>query len=110
MNTRKLVLLLKGVFAGVVFATLGTIFHQSILSGVPFGLGMSLFSLFVYAASLRVSKTESWSFAVTVAALVFIYAQDFGQDKLIPATTFGYIWSYGAIAVVLLVAMFPRLR
>ena len=106
----RLGLVLRGIFAGAMFAILGTIFHQSILSGLPFGLGMALFSLLTYAVSLRPYKTESWAFGLTVSALVFFFAQDFGQDKLVPATTIGYIWSYGSIAIVLLVAMFPRFR
>ena len=69
-----------------------------------------MFSLLVYAVSVRPIKTESWAFALTVTALVFFFAQDFGQDKLIPASTIGYIWSYGSIAIVLLVALFPRFR
>jgi len=69
-----------------------------------------MFSLLVYAVSVRRIKIESWAFALTVTALVFFFAQDFGQDKLIPASTIGYIWSYGSIAIVLLVAMFPRFR
>ena len=109
-NAGRLGLILRGVFAGAVFAILGTIFHLSVLSGLPFGLGMALFSLFVYSVSLRAHKAESWAFALTVSALVFVFAQDIGQDKLIPATTLGYVWSYGSIAVVLLVAMFPRFR
>ena len=106
----RLGLVLRGIFAGAMFAILGTIFHQSILSGLPFGLGMALFSLLIYAVSVRPYKTESWTFAIVVSALVFFLAQDFGQDKLIPASTIGYIWSYGSIAIVLLVAMFPRFR
>ena len=103
-------MVLRGVFAGAVFAVLGTIFHQSILSGLPFGIGMALLSLLVYGVSLRARRSESWAFAIAVSALVFFFAQDFGQDKLIPATTLGYVWSYGSIAIVLLVAMFPRFR
>ena len=106
----RLGLILRGIFAGTVLAVLGTIFHQSILSGLPFGLGMAMLSMLVYAVSVRPHKTESWAFGLTVSALVFFFAQDFGQDKLIPATTIGYIWSYGSIAIVLLVAMFPRFR
>ena len=106
----RLGLTLRGIFAGTLFAVLGTIFHQSILSGMPFGLGVAMFSLLVYAVSVRRIKIESWAFALTVTALVFFFAQDFGQDKLIPASTIGYIWSYGSIAIVLLVAMFPRFR
>ena len=52
----RLGLVLRGIFAGAVFAVLGTIFHQSILSGLPFGLGMALFSLLAYAVSLRPSQ------------------------------------------------------
>ena len=104
----RLGLVLRGIFAGAVFAVLGTIFHQSILSGLPFGLGMALVSLLVYAVSLRRHKSESWAFAIAVSALVFFFAQDFGQDKLIPATTIGYFWSYGAISLAILVALFPR--
>ena len=106
----RLGLILRGIFAGTALAVFGTIFHQSILSGLPFGLGMALFSLLIYAVSVRPYKTESWAFGLTVSALVFLFAQDFGQDKLIPATTIGYIWSYGSIVIVLVVAMFPRFR
>ena len=106
----RLGLILRGIFAGTVFAVLGTIFHQSMLSGLPFGLGMTMVSLLVYAVFVRPYKRESWTFAIVFSALVFFLAQDFGQDKLIPATTIGYVWSYGSIAIVLLVAMFPRFR
>ena len=103
-------LVLRGIFAGAVFAVLGTIFHQSILSGLPFGLGMALFSLLVYAVSIRPHRSESWAFALTVSALVFFFAQDLAQDKLIPATTIGYVWSLGSVGIVLLVSLFPRVK
>jgi uncharacterized membrane protein (UPF0136 family) len=103
-------LVLRGVLAGAVFAILGTLFHQSTISGIPFGLAMTLVSVFAYSVSLRPSRSESWSFALSVSVMVFVFAQDFGADKLIPASMIGYIWSYGAIAITLLVAMFPRIR
>ncbi|MGA1114840.1 MAG: hypothetical protein ACO3TI_07865, partial [Aquiluna sp.] len=62
----RLGLILRGIFAGTVFAVLGTIFHQSILSGLPFGLGMALFSLLIYSLSVRPYKIESWAFGLTV--------------------------------------------
>jgi len=104
----RLGLILRGIFAGTVFAVLGTIFHQSILSGLPFGLGMAMFSMLVYAVSVRPHKTESWAFGLTVSALVFFFAQDFGQDKLIPATTIGYVWAFGAIGLSMIVSLAPR--
>ena len=102
--------ILRGITAGSVFGVLGTIFHQSIVSGLPFGLAMALLSLLFYGLSIRGDKIESWSFALWISTLVFVFAQDFGQDKLIPASTIGFAWAYGAIATALLVAMFPRLK
>ena len=110
MSRSQALAAVRGFAAGAVFAVLGTIFHQSIVSGVPFGLAMVLLSLFVYGLSIRANKAESRTFALAVSALVFVFAQDLGQDKLIPASTLGYVWAYGAIATALLVAMFPRLK
>ena len=100
----------QGIGAAAVFAVLGTIFHQSIVSGLPLGLMISLASLLVYSISLRPQRGENWAFAISISVLIFLFSQDLGQDKLIPASLLGYIWSYGAIALALLVAMFPRLK
>lgn len=109
-RARTLGPVLRGALAGAVFAILGTLFHQSTISGLPFGLVMTLVSIVAYSVSLRSNKSESWTFALSVSALVIVFAQDFGTDKLIPASMSGYIWSYGAIALTLLIAMFPRIR
>lgn len=106
----KLGQLLRGVVAALVFSILGTVFHQTVVSGIPLGLTVSLLSLLVYSLSIRALQLQSWSFAIAVSALVFVFSQDVGQDILIPATTTGFVWSYGAIATALFVAMFPRLR
>ena len=106
----KLGQLLRGVVAALVFSILGTVFHQTVVSGLPLGLVIALFSLFIYSLSIRSLPMQSWAFAIAVSALIFVFSQDVGQDVLIPATTTGFVWSYGAIATALFVAMFPRLR
>ncbi|MEL0317184.1 MAG: hypothetical protein VW991_05015 [Aquiluna sp.] len=101
---------LLGLFTGIAFALLGTVFHQTSLAGVPVGLGMAILATLVYAFSIRANKARSWSFAIGFATLVALSAQEIGFDRMVPANQAGLIWSFGSIAVVLLVAMFPRFR
>jgi hypothetical protein len=101
---------LSGLLTGIAFALLGTVFHQTSLADLPVGLGMAILATFVYSVSIRANKTRSWSFAIGFAALVAMSAQEIGFDRMVPANQAGLIWSFGSIAAVLLVAMFPRFR
>jgi N-acetyl-1-D-myo-inositol-2-amino-2-deoxy-alpha-D-glucopyranoside deacetylase len=102
--------IIVGLANALVFALLGTVFHQTSLAGVPIGLVMAMAATFVYAVSIRANKTRSWSFAIGYAALVALSAQEIGFDRMVPANQAGLIWSFGSIVAVLLVAMFPRFR
>ena len=106
----KMTEVITGLIAGIAFGAIGTVFHQTHLAGFPIGLVLALSSVAIYGVSLRRSKLRSWAFALSVSGTVFLAAQEFGLDVLIPSNQAGLIWSFGTIGVSLLVAMFPRIR
>lgn len=42
--------------------------------------------------------------------LIFVAAQDLTGDKMIPANELGTIWSYGSVAIAILVLLWPKFR
>lgn len=99
-----------GVTAGVTMGFWGTVHHQSLASGAPVGLLLSIISLISIGLLLRHSKSLSWSFASSLSVTVFILAQSYGSDALIPANPEGYAWAFGATGISFLLALFPRIR
>lgn len=99
-----------GVTSGVTIGFWGTLHHQSLASGAPVGLLLSIISLMSIGLLLRHSKSLSWSFASSLSVTVFILAQSYGSDALIPANPAGYAWAFGATGISFLLALSPRIR
>ncbi len=100
----------SGALLGAVIAVLGTVFHQAWIQGFPYGLMIS-FGLVVWAmVTLRgfKSRIPSWACVVVSGAFVFLFAQS-NTDVMIPANFSGLAWSYGSIALAVLIAAFPKL-
>jgi hypothetical protein len=102
--------LAAGFLGGALVSILGTVMHQTLISGFPFGLMLALSLAFWLSIRLRSApgKSTSWTFALTLAVLLTVFAQE-ADDVMIPATELGYFWSYGAIGIGVLMAAFPRL-
>lgn len=102
------------IFVALFVAVLGTLQHQTQLAaGAPLGLIFSLSLVFMGAAFIRDrnrSKVPVLAFAVSLAVLIFFFGQAFSQDVLIPANDLGLYWSYGAIGIAMLVALWPKLN
>lgn len=98
-----------GLISGTAFGVLGTVLHQTHISGFPIGLTLAFTLVAAYGLSIRRSKVRSWSFAIGISGTVFVAAQEWGSDVLISANPIGFIWSFGALGISLLVAMAPRL-
>lgn len=105
-------MLLASVFATLV-ALIGTIQHQTQTSnGAPLGLIFSVSSVFMASALIRdraTTKVPGVTFAITLAALIFLIGQNLSGDILIPGNDLGLYWSYGSIGTSMLVALWPKL-
>ncbi|MFM2023184.1 MAG: hypothetical protein RIR89_576 [Actinomycetota bacterium] len=99
-----------GIGLAVVAAVFGTIFHQSYLAGIPLGLVLSLAEVALLAIEARESWPKRLGFLFSFGAIVFLAAQDFSGDKMIPANEIGTIWSYGAVGLAILITMWPKLK
>ena len=55
-------------------------------------------------------KIPGLVFTITLAAQLFLIAQNLTGDILIPANNSGLWWSYGAIGVAALIALWPKLK
>ena len=108
----------SGVLQGVLFAlfamVFGTITHQTQLAeGMPIGLFFSFSLVLMLAAAIRdrqKGKLPGFVFTLTLGIGLFVISRNFGGDILIPGNNAGLWWSYGAVGVAALVALWPKLR
>lgn len=109
---------IKGSIIGFLYASfaalVGTLMHQTQVGGeIPIGLFFSLSLVLMLAAGIRdkqSGKLPSLTFAIVLAVQLFLISQNLTGDILIPANNAGLWWSYGAIGVASLVALWPKLR
>lgn len=109
---------LRGFLKGLLFAlfamVFGTITHQTQLAdGLPIGLFFSLSLVLMLAAAIRdrqKGKLPGFVFTLTLGIGLFAISRNIGGDILIPGNNAGLWWSYGAVGVAALVAMWPKLR
>ena len=110
----KLVQMLIGFGNGTFAAVIGTLMHQTQVGDeIPIGLLFSLSLVLMLAGGIRdrqKGKLPGLVFSITLAALLFLIAQNLTGDILIPANNAGLWWSYGAIVVAALVAFWPKLK
>jgi hypothetical protein len=109
-KTSRAIGIAKAFALAIAAALLGTVAHQTVIGGFPFGLALALLGALGLALNLR---KRNGRFAVTVFAiilglLVFWIGMDFHQDKMIPANLWGFVWAYGSIALTAMVAIWPR--
>lgn len=87
---------------------LGTLSHQTQLSSYPIGLALSFAVVSIGALRARKENLSRIMFPLVFGLLIFLFAQDFTRDKLIPANSLGIIWSYGSVALATLVSLWPK--
>ena len=110
-KTKSFVGILLGLGLGVLGAGLGTVMHQTHVSGIPLGIFLSL-GLATYLATWlrrKYNRLVVFAYSFILSLLVIWTGFDFHKDKMIPANLAGYLWGYGSIVIVLPVAAFPRL-
>ena len=109
---------IKGAVIGVLYASfasvVGTLMHQTQVGDeTPIGLLFSLSLVLMLAAGIRdrqKGKLPGLVFALTIAIEIFVIGQNLTGDILIPGNDAGLWWSYGAIGVAALVALWPKLK
>jgi hypothetical protein len=109
---------IKGAVIGFLYASfaaiVGTLMHQTqVADEIPIGLLFSLSLVLMLAAGIRdrqKGKLPGLVFALTIAVELFVIGQNLTGDILIPGNNSGLWWSYGAIGVAALVALWPKLK
>jgi hypothetical protein len=105
---------LQGLLFALFAMVFGTITHQTQLAqGLPIGLFFSLSMVLMLAAAIRDrqrGKLPGFVFTLTLGLGLFVISRNFGGDILIPGNNAGLWWSYGAVGVAALVAMWPKLK
>jgi F0F1-type ATP synthase membrane subunit a len=100
--------LLIACFAGV----LGTLLHQTKIQGeIPIGLIASLGMVLMLSAFIRDNqkgKMPGFTFSLSLALFIFVVSQNLTGDILIPGNNAGLWWSFGAIGIAALVALWPK--
>lgn len=102
--------LLKSVQVASLVAVFGTISHQTQINGLPIGIVLSLAGVILGAFECRSTKVGRMTFLIVMGLFVFVSAQDWTGDKLVPANELGLVWSYGAVLLAALVSLWPRIR
>ena len=102
------------LFYAVFGSVIGTLMHQTQLaSEVPIGLLFSLALVVMLSANIRDRQTKKLPgviFALTLGAILFLIGQNLTGDILIPGNNLGLWWSYGAIGLAALIALWPKLK
>ena len=98
------------VFSAISAVLLGTVMHQTILGGFPFGIALAGLLVLGLGLRLRKPRRRAWLFAILTALGIFYVGLDSNQDAMIPANTLGFIWGYGSIGLASLVAMWPNFK
>ena len=109
---------IKGAVIGFLYASfasvVGTRMHQTqVGEEIPIGLLFSLSLVLMLAGGIRdrqKGKLPGLVFALTIAVELFVIGQNLTGDILIPGNNAGLWWSYGAIGVAALVALWPKLK
>ena len=99
-----------GIAAGAFVAVIGTVMHQTILGGFPFGITLAFLAVIGLGLQARKQRLRGWLYAIALSIVIFLTGQSSNQDSMIPATTLGYTWGYGSIALAIFIAMFPRFK
>ena len=109
----KLVQMLIGFGYGTFAAMIGTLMHQTqVGDDIPIGLHFTLSLVLMLSGGIRdrqKGKLPGLVFALTIAVELFVIGQNLTGDILIPGNNAGLWWSYGAIGVAALVALWPKL-
>lgn len=101
---------------GIIAAIAGTLVHQARSYGeisLPFGIVVAMLLVASLAIGLRLSRPSRGALNLMLIGFIptiFWLAQpQQGGEVFIPANFIGQVWSFGSIALAVMVAIFPQL-
>ena len=99
----------RAIALGVSTAVVGTLISQSSLAGFPYGAILGLGIVLWAAWSLRgySSRAAGWLYTFVLAGSVTYIALPH-DDVMLPANLSGYLFSFGSVAVGMLITSFPK--
>ncbi len=102
---------------GIIAAIAGTLVHQARSFGeisLPYGIALALVLVVSLALGLRLSRPSRGALNLMLIGFIptmFWLAQpQQGGEIFIPANFTGQVWSFGSIAIAVLIAAFPKLN
>jgi len=116
LPVRKILIGLWGLPLGVLLAVAGTMLHRIHTSGVdqiPIGLIVALLMTGSLGLGLRLLRSSLGAlYLMTLAFYVSIwyFANGRQNSRLIQGDNLGNWWSFGSLALLALIVVFPRLR
>jgi hypothetical protein len=90
-----------------VIAVAGTAFHQSNIGSLPIGITLAFAAVLLGSIEARGLGGARYLFPIFLAICMFVFSQDWTGDKLIPANSLGFAWSYGTLAIAVVFCLWP---
>ncbi len=115
---RKPLILVAALFGGLIAGLLGTVIEQSVFRigtvELPWGLALALALVLFYLLGLRLINESRWPsilglIGVLVTSLIVLNETP-GGSVLVPANTWGTLWSAAPGVIGAIVVAWPRLR
>jgi hypothetical protein len=102
--------LFRVLLAAAAAGIFGTIAHQTQLASLPAGIALSFSAVAIGAIVARQAKLGRLLFPTALGILIFVFSQNLTGDKLIPANTLGFVWSFGSVSVAALISLWPKIK
>ncbi|MBX3078380.1 MAG: PIG-L family deacetylase [Salinibacterium sp.] len=104
--TGRIAVSVIAVLLGVIVGTIGTANNQAVWVAIPLGI-VALF--LVGLRLLFTSRVAAGFAAIGLVGAVWLLSQTGpGGSVLVPATTSGYLWTFGTILIAVVVLAWPR--
>ena len=116
LPARKILMGLWGLPLGVLLAVAGTLLHRIHTSGAdqaPVGVGVALLMTASLGLGLRLLRSSLGAlYLMTLAFYVSIWYFAYGKpgSPLIAGDNLGNWWSFGSMALLAVIILFPRIR
>jgi hypothetical protein len=99
--------LLSAFILAFIIAVAGTAFHQSLVGAFPIGIVLAFSSVLLGSIEMRSLGNPRYFFPVFLGFWMFLVAQEWTGDKLLPANELGLIWTYGSIVMAASITLWP---